>query len=200
MISIVLAEDQGMILGALASLLDLEEDLNVVGRAANGAEALALVRKLKPDILVADIEMPEMSGLDVAAAIQRDHLSTRVLIVTTFGRSGYLRRAMDAGVRGYLLKDAPSVELAAAVRRIAAGEKVVAPELASAAWSEADPLNERERQALRLAEEGRSAKEIARALGLTPGTARNYLSEASQKLGASNRIEAARIARARGWL
>jgi two-component system response regulator DesR len=200
MISIVLAEDQGMILGALASLLDLEEDLSVVGRAANGAEALALVRKLKPDMLVADIEMPEMSGLDVAAAIQRDRLNTRVLIVTTFGRSGYLRRAMDAGVRGYLLKDAPSAELAAAVRRVAAGEKVIAPELASAAWSEADPLNERERQALRLAEEGRSAKEIARALNLTPGTARNYLSEASQKLGASNRIEAARIARARGWL
>jgi two-component system response regulator DesR len=199
-IRIVIAEDQGMILGALASLLDLEQDMEVVGRAPNGAAALALVREHAPDLLVADVEMPELSGLDVAAAIQRERLPTRVLIVTTFARPGYLRRAMDAGVRGYLLKDAPSSELADAVRRITAGEKVVAPDLAAAAWSEPDPLSERERQALRLAEQGKSAKQIAMALGLSPGTARNYLHEASQKLGAGNRIEAARIARAKGWL
>ena len=200
MIRVLVAEDQNIVLGALAALLDLDPGIEVVGRAMDGAEALRLVRGLKPDVLVSDIEMPKMSGLDIARCLHQDRAATRVLIVTTFGRPGYLRRAMDAGVRGYLLKDTPAEQLAAAVRQVAAGRRVIAPELVDAAWSEPDPLSERERQVLRLAEEGRSSKEIARSLGISPGTTRNYLSEASQKLGASSRIEAARIARARGWL
>lgn len=154
-----------------------------------------------PDILVSDIEMPKLTGIDVAARLQEIGAATRVVIVTTFGRAGYLRRAMEAGVRGYLLKDAPADVLADAVRRVAAGGRAVAPELAEAAWNAAgDPLTDRERAVLRLAEEGRSNKEIARRLDLSPGTVRNYLSEAAQKIGATNRIEAGRIARANGWL
>lgn len=200
MIEVVVAEDQAMVLGALSALLELEGDIKVVGRAADGPTALDLVRARRPDILVADIEMPGMTGLDVAAALQADGAKTRVLIVTTFGRPGYLRRALEAGVRGYLLKDTPSDKLAAAVRKVAAGGRAIAPELMEAAWDAADPLNDRERQLLRLAEEGRGNKEIAEMLGLSPGTVRNYLHEASQKLDAANRVEAARIARANGWL
>lgn len=200
MIRVVVAEDQGMVLGALATLLGLEPDIEVVGRAADGTAAWALVQRERPDVLLSDIEMPGLTGLDLAARIRDGGLPVRVLIVTTFGRPGYLRRALDAGVRGYLLKDQPSEELAAAVRRVAAGGRVVAPELAEAAWGGADPLSERERAVLRLAEEGRSNKEIADALGLSPGTVRNYLHEAAGKLGADNRVEAARIARANGWL
>lgn len=200
MIRVVVAEDQGMVLGALARLLALEDDIEVVGRAPDGLAAWALVERLLPDVLVSDIEMPGLTGLELAARMRDAKLPTRVLIVTTFGRPGYLRRALDAGVRGYLLKDQPSEELAAAVRRIAAGGRVVAPDLAAAAWDAPDPLNDRERAVLRLAEEGRSNKEIADALALSPGTVRNYLSEAAQKLGADNRVEAARIARSNGWL
>jgi two-component system response regulator DesR len=199
-IRIVVAEDQGMVLGALASLLALESDIEVLARAPDGAAAWRHVEQLRPDVLVSDIEMPGMTGLELAARIRDGRLPTRVLIVTTFGRPGYLRRALDAGVRGYLLKDQPSEELASAVRRVASGARVIAPELAEAAWDAADPLNDRERDVLRLAEEGRSNKEIADALGLSPGTVRNYLSEAAQKLGADNRVEATRIARANGWL
>lgn len=201
MIRIVMAEDQAMVLGALAALLDLEPDLEVVGRARDGEEALALVADLLPDILVSDIEMPKLTGIDVAGRLQDSGAATQVVIVTTFGRAGYLRRAMEAGVRGYLLKDAPADVLADAVRRVAAGGRAVAPELAESAWDAAgDPLTDRERAVLRLAEEGRSNKEIARRLDLSPGTVRNYLSEAAQKIGAANRIEAGRIARANGWL
>jgi len=199
-IRIVIAEDQGMVLGALATLLALEADLEVAGRALDGAEAWRLVESLRPDVLVSDIEMPGMTGLELASRIRDAGLTTRVLIVTTFGRPGYLRRALDAGVRGYLLKDQSSDELAAAVRRVAAGGRVIGAELAQAAWDAADPLNERERAVLRLAEQGQSNKEIADRLGLSPGTVRNYLSEAAQKLGADNRVEATRIARANGWL
>ena len=201
MIRIVIAEDQGLVLGALAALLDMEPDLQVVGRASDGRQALELVRALKPDVLVSDVEMPELSGVEVAALLQAERSPARVLIVTTFGRTGYLRRALDAGVRGYLLKDAPSAELAAAVRTVAAGGKAISPHLAEAVWdAPADPLSERERAILRLAEEGRSNQAIAAALGLSAGTVRNYLSEAAQKLGAVNRIEAGRIARSNGWL
>lgn len=201
MIRIVIAEDQALVLGALAALLSLEGDMDVVARVGDGTAALEAVRRLKPDVLLSDIEMPGLSGLDVAEAIAREGLVTKVCIVTTFGRSGYLRRAMDAGVRGYLLKDAPSDLLAAALRKVAAGGRAIAPELAEVAWdAPANPLSERERDVLRLADEGRSNKEIARLLNLSPGTVRNYLSEASAKLGAASRIEAGRIARDRGWL
>jgi two-component system response regulator DesR len=200
MIRVVLAEDQGMVLGALAALLALEPDIEIAGRAADGSTAWSLVQQLLPDVLLSDIEMPDLTGLELASRIQAAKLPTRVLIVTTFGRPGYLRRALDAGVRGYLLKDQPSDELAGAVRRVAAGQRVVAPELAEAAWDAPDPLSDRERDVLRLAERGQSNKEIADTLGLSPGTVRNYLHEAAQKLGADNRVEAARIARSNGWL
>jgi two-component system response regulator DesR len=200
-IRIVIAEDQALVLGALAALLDLETDLEVVGRAADGQQALDLVQGLQPDVLVSDIEMPRLSGIEVAARLKAQRSATRVLIVTTFGRAGYLRRAMEAGVRGYVLKDAPSVELASAVRTVAAGGRAVSPDLAEAVWATpADPLTERERTILRLAEEGRSNRDIAQALCLSTGTVRNYLSEAAQKLGAANRTEAGRIARSNGWL
>ncbi len=201
MIRIVIAEDQALVLGALAALLDLEDDLQVVGRAADGRKALELVLALQPDVLVSDVEMPVLSGIEVAAQLRAQRASTRVLIVTTFGRAGYLRRALEAGVRGYLLKDAPSAELASAVRSVAAGGKAISRQLAEAVWdTPADPLTERERAILRLAEEGRSNRAIAEALDLSAGTVRNYLSEAAQKLGASNRTEAGRIARSNGWL
>ena len=201
MIRIVIAEDQALVLGALATLLGLESDINIIARVGDGAAALDAVRELTPDILLSDIEMPQMTGLDVAEAIAREGHGARVLIVTTFGRSGYLRRAMDAGVRGYLLKDTPADALAAAIRKVAAGGRAIAPELAELAWdAPANPLTERERDVLRLAEEGRSNKEIARQLDLSPGTVRNYLSEASAKLFAASRIEAGRIAREKGWL
>lgn len=199
-IRIVLAEDQAMVQGALAALLDIETDLEVVGRAANGREALALTRELRPDVVVTDIEMPEVSGLDLAAAIATERLAARVLILTTFARPGYLRRALDAGAAAYLLKDAPSDRLADAIRRVHAGLRVIDPALASDAWSEADPLTDRERQVLRLGADGLSTSEIADALSLSEGTVRNYLSAAIGKLGARNRVEAANVARARGWL
>ncbi len=200
MIRVLVAEDQGMVLGALAALLAMEHGIKIVGKAADGREAWTLVEQLKPDVLISDIEMPGLTGLDLAERIHEARLACRVLIVTTFGRPGYLRRALDAGVTGYLLKDQPSEQLAAAVHKVALGQRVIAPELAEIAWAPASPLSERERAVLRLAEEGRSNKEIADSLGLSPGTVRNYLHEAAQKLDAANRVEATRIARANGWL
>ncbi len=197
---IVIAEDQGMVLGALAALLEAENDLEVVGQARNGREALQLTLQQKPDVLLTDIEMPEMSGLEVAAELKQRGSSTRVIILTTFARPGYLRRAMDAGALGYLLKDAPATTLANAVRRVKAGFRVIDPELATEAWTEQDPLSDRERQVLRLAAEGATSGDIAEQLRLSEGTVRNYLSAAISKLGASNRVEAARIARVKGWL
>lgn len=200
MIDVVIAEDQTMLRDALATLMSLEGDIEVTGAAATGREALDLVRRHTPDVLVTDIEMPGLTGLELAAQLKRDGVKTRVLIVTTFDRPGYLRRALEAGVSGYLLKDTPSAELASAVRRIAAGERVLAPGLAEQAWSEADPLTDTERRLLRLAEAGMDSPAIAEAEGLARGTVRNYLHSAISKLGASNRIEAARLARERGWL
>lgn len=197
---VVLAEDQSMVLGAFASLLELEPDVEVVATAADGAAALAAVREHHPDVLLADIEMPGMTGLDVAAELQRGGEPTRVLIVTTFARSGYLRRALDAGVSGYVLKDAPVADLVAALRTVADGGRVIAPELAVAAWDAADPLTDRERDVLRLAGEGEPNARIAARLHLAEGTVRNYLSAAITKLGARNRTEAAATARDRGWL
>ena len=201
MIRIVVAEDQALVLGAIAALLDLESDMTVVGRAPNGAAAVACVRSLAPDILLTDIEMPELTGIDVARLLSAEGATTRTVIVTTFARPGYLARARAAGVRGYLLKDSPVEELAAAIREVVRGGIVVPPDLAAAAWDAgADPLTQRERDTLRLADEGLSNKEIALRLELSPGTVRNYLSEAAAKLRASNRIEAGRTARANGWL
>ena len=200
-IKVVLAEDQTMVRGALAALLELEPDIRVTGQAANGREAQRLVRLLHPDVLVTDIEMPEMTGLELASALKQADGKTRVVILTTFARPGYLRRALDAGARGYLLKDRPASELADAVRRVHAGLRAIDPELAAEAWTaDADPLSERERGILQRAGDGRSSAEIAAELRLSEGTVRNYLSEAIAKLGAANRTDAARIARARGWL
>ncbi len=198
--TILIAEDQGMLLGALSALLDLEPDMQVVGKASNGKEALAMAEALTPDIVITDIEMPEMTGLELAQCIQQRQLTSKVIILTTFGRSGYLRRAMDYGVKGYLLKDAPSDDLANAIRRVMQGRKIIAPELIVDAWEEADPLSDKERRALKLAADGKQTEQIASEMHLSPGTVRNYLSSASSKLNASNRIEAARIARQKGWL
>ncbi len=189
-----------MMRGALAALLSLESDIEVLGTVADGEAAVREAHRLKPDILVSDIEMPGLSGLDVAQRVARFDVPCKVVILTTFARPGYLRRALDAGVAGYLIKDAPAEQLAAALRTVQRGGRVIDPQLAVDAWSEADPLNERERQVLRLAGDGVATVEIARALGISQGTVRNYLSEAIGKLGAANRIEATRIARQKGWL
>ena len=200
-IRVIVAEDQAMVLGALAALLETEPDITVCGRAANGREALTAVARQKPDVLVTDIEMPEMTGLTLAGEVRDRHPQTRVVILTTFARPGYLRRALDAGAKGYLLKDRPAAELAEAVRRVHRGLRVVDPDLAAEAWdSGADPLTERERQILWRAGEGKSSLDIAEELHLSEGTVRNYLSDAISKLGAANRVDAARIARAKGWL
>jgi two-component system response regulator DesR len=200
MIRVVIAEDQAMVLGALSALLEIESDIEVVARARNGDEALDLVRTHRPDVLLTDIEMPGRTGLEVAAVLRQEALPTRTVILTTFARAGYLRRALEAGASGYLLKDSPAEQLANAIRRVHAGGRAVDPELAAEAWGEPDPLTDRERQVLRRAGEGQATGEIAEALHLSEGTVRNYLSEAISKLGAQNRVEAARIAREKGWL
>jgi len=199
-IRVVIAEDQGMVLGALAALLEIEGDISVLAQARNGKDALRAVLEQKPDVFITDIEMPELTGLDVAAELKRRRSGTRVIILTTFARAGYLRRALEAGASGYLLKDMRAEELAEAVRRVQQGLRVIDPELATEAWAEPDPLTDRERQVLRLAGDGMASIEIADKLGLSEGTVRNYLSEAISKLGANNRVEAARIARTNGWL
>ena len=200
MIRVLLAEDQAMVRGALAALLNLESDIEVVGAAADGEAAWRELQRLQPDVLVTDIEMPGLSGLELAQRIHRHGLPVRVVIATTFARAGFLRRALDAGVAGYVLKDAPPEQLAGAIRQVHRGGRAIDPHLALDAWSEADPLNDRERQVLRLAGEGMSAGDIAARLNLSAGTVRNYLSDAIGKLGVSNRVEAYRLARQKGWL
>ena len=200
MIRVLLAEDQAMVRGALTALLKLEPDIDVVGSAADGEEAWRAIQHFKPDVIVTDIEMPGITGLELAQRVQRHELPSKVVIVTTFARAGFLRRALEAGVSGYLLKDAPAEQLADALRKVHRGGRAIDPQLAVEAWSEADPLNDRERQVLRLAGEGMSAVEIAAKLNLSQGTVRNYLSEAIGKLGVGNRIEAFRLARQKGWL
>ena len=200
MIKVLIAEDQAMVLGALAALIDIEPDLEVIAQASSGSDALKAALTLKPDVVVTDIEMPGLSGLELATELRQRGSTPRVIILTTFARPGYLRRALDAGASGYLLKDAPSSRLADAIRRVHGGGRAVDPELAAEAWSESDPLTDRERQVLRLAAEGQAGAEIAERLELSEGTVRNYLSDAISKLGAKNRVEAARIARVKGWL
>jgi len=200
MIRVLLAEDQAMVRGALSALLKLESDLDVIGSAADGEEAWAQIQRDKPDVVVTDIEMPRMTGLELAQRIRERDVGCKVIILTTFARPGFLRRALDAGVSGYLLKDAPAEQLAEALRKVHRGGRAIDPQLALEAWSGDDPLNDRERQVLRLAGEGMSAGDIAEQLHLSQGTVRNYLSEAIGKLGVSNRIEAYRLARQKGWL
>jgi two-component system response regulator DesR len=189
-----------MVRGELAALLEIDPDIEVIGQAADGRSALELTEQQRPDVLLTDIEMPELTGLELASEIARLKLPTRVIILTTFARAGYLRRALEAGALGYLLKDSPADRLANAVRNVNAGVRDIDPELAREAWTERDPLSDRERRVLRLAAEGLSSAAIATQLGLSDGTVRNYLSDAILKLGAANRVEAARIARDRGWL
>ena len=203
MIRVLLAEDQAMVRGALSALLNLESDIEVVGSAADGEDAWALIQRAAgqvPDVVVTDIEMPRLTGLELAQRLRERGIACKVIILTTFARPGFLRRALDAGVSGYLLKDAPADQLAEAIRRVHRGGRAIDPQLALEAWSEADPLNDRERQVLRLAGEGQSAGDIAEQLHLSQGTVRNYLSEAIGKLGVANRIEAYRLARQKGWL
>jgi two-component system response regulator DesR len=201
MIKIIIAEDQIMVSGALAALLKLEGDIEVLGLAKNGKEALTLCVSQQPDVVVTDIEMPIMTGLELAAEIAEQKLPCKVIVLTTFARSGYLRRAMASGVRGYMLKDAPAEDLAKAIRTVHAGGRAIAPELAMESWSgQQDPLSERERQVLRLAGTGSTSVEIAKLMHLSEGTVRNYLSEAISKLQAKNRVEAFRMARDQGWL
>ena len=201
MIRIIIAEDQVMVSGALAALLKLEPDLDVIALAKNGQEALVLCQQELPDIMITDIEMPIMTGLELAASVAEQNLPCKVIVLTTFARAGYLRRAMASGVRGYMLKDAPADTLATAIRTVHAGGRAIAPELAIESWSgQQDPLSERERQVLRLAGTGSSSTEIAKIMHLSEGTVRNYLSEAISKLDAKNRVEAFRLARDAGWL
>jgi two-component system response regulator DesR len=201
MIRVLLAEDQAMVRGALAALLTLEGDIEIIAEVGRGDEVLTVALATKPDVALLDIEMPGCDGITAAAALHAQLPSCRVLILTTFGRPGYLRKAMESGVVGFLLKDAPSVQLATAIRRAVAGERVVDPTLAMAALSEGNnPLTERERDVLAAATVGASISEIAASLFLSEGTVRNYLSVAIQKLGAHNRVEAAHIAEEKGWL
>lgn len=197
MIRIVLAEDQRMMLGALGSLLDLEEDMEVVGMASNGQEAIEMVAEGNPDICIMDIEMPMKSGLDAAEQL-KDH-PCKVIILTTFARSGYFERARKAGVSGYLLKDSPSEDLATSIRSIMAGRRIYAPELIDLAYEGDNPLTEREKQVMELIAQGRSTSDIAKELFITSGTVRNYISTILDKLEVGNRIEAISRFKEKGW-
>jgi len=197
MIRIVIAEDQRMLLGALASLLDLEVDMQVVGRASNGEEALSLIHLHKPDVCIMDIEMPGKSGLDVAEEIKG--CGCKVIILTTFARSGYFERALKAGVSGYMLKDSPSEELADSIRSVMAGRRIYAPELVDEAYGTDNPLTDREVEVLGLIADGKNTKEIASKLYITTGTVRNYISVILDKLNVSNRIEAITRFKEKGW-
>jgi two-component system response regulator DesR len=200
-IKIMIAEDQAMVRQALVALLGLEADIEVVAQAATGDEALAMAHKHQPDVAVLDIEMPGRTGIEVARQLRLDGFSGRVVIVTTFGRPGYLRTAMAAGASGFLLKDAPAAQLAEAIRQVTRGELVVDPALAAAALAEGDsPLTGRETDVLAAAAGHDAIIDIAGRLHLSPGTVRNHLSAAMHKLGARNRAEAVQIAQRKGWL
>ncbi|GAK08103.1 response regulator transcription factor [Geomicrobium sp. JCM 19038] len=197
MIRIILAEDQGMLLGALASLLELEDDMTVVGKATNGLEAVELVREHQPDICIMDIEMPLMTGIEAAESLKDE--TCKIIVLTTFARTGYFNYAREAGVSGYLLKDSPSDELARAIRTIMSGRKVYAPELMDMMHTNINPLTEREGQVISLIAEGKSTKEVADLLDIKTGTVRNYVSVIYEKLNVSNRIEAISLFKEKGW-
>ncbi len=200
MIRIVIAEDQGMMLGALGALIGMEEDMEVVGMAKNGEEAITLVQEQEPDVCIMDIEMPLKTGLDAAEALQDSNC--KIIMLTTFARSGYFERARKAGVRGYLLKDSPIEELVASIRQIVDGRRIYAPELVDIAFDDyrENPLTKRENDVLKLIAEGKTTKEIANELFLTAGTVRNYISTIFEKLEVSNRIEAISLYKEKGWL
>ncbi|OKL37350.1 response regulator transcription factor [Domibacillus mangrovi] len=197
MIRIVIAEDQRMLLGALGSLLSLEDDMEVVGQAANGEEAVALVQTLQPDVCIMDIEMPLKTGLEAAEELK--DCGCKVIILTTFARTGYFQRAIKAKVGGYLLKDSPSEELASSIRSIMAGRRVYAPELMDDFYSEENPLTEREKDVLELVADGKNTKQIAEELHIKNGTVRNYISTIFDKLEVKNRIEAISQSKEKGW-
>ncbi len=200
-VRVLLAEDQAMVRGALSALLSLEDDIEIVAEASRGDEILPAAVDALPDVALLDIEMPGGDGLEAAAVLRQQLPSCRVVILTTFGRSGYLKRAMESGAVGFLLKDAPASKLAEAIHRVMEDERVVDPALAAAALSEGDnPLTEREREVLAVSEGGAPIEDIAARLYLSEGTVRNYLSTAIKKLGARNRVEAARLAERKGWL
>jgi two-component system, NarL family, response regulator DesR len=200
-IKVLLAEDQSMVREALAALLGLEGDIEVVAQVSRGDEVLAAVRATEIDVALLDIEMPGMDGIDAARQVHEQAPGTKIVVLTTFGRPGYLRRAMESGAHAFLVKDAPAAQLADAVRRVLRGERVIDPTLAATALAEgANPLTSREREVLSAAADGSVNAEVARALHLSEGTVRNYLSMAIQKTGARNRAEAVRIAREKGWL
>ncbi|EKN68784.1 two-component response regulator DesR [Neobacillus bataviensis LMG 21833] len=197
MIRIVIAEDQQMLLGAFGSLLNLEEDMEVIGKASNGEEAVTLVKKFLPDVCIMDIEMPGKSGLEAAEEIKG--LGCKVIILTTFARTGYFQRALKAGVSGYLLKDSPSEELASSIRNVMAGRRIFAPELMDDVYGEENPLTDREKEVLELVADGKNTKEIAEELSIKTGTVRNYISIILDKLEVKNRIEAITQSKEKGW-
>ena len=200
-VRVLLAEDQAMVRGAIAALLSLEEDIEIVAEASRGDEVVPAALHAAPDVALLDVEMPGGDGLGAAAALREKLPSCRVIILTTFGRAGYLKRAMENGAAGFLLKDAPSSELAKGIHRVMQGERVVDPDLAAAALSAGDnPLTEREREVLAASEGGATIEDVAARLYLSEGTVRNYLSAAIKKLGTRNHVEAVRLAEKRGWL
>jgi len=200
-IRLLIADDQALVRGALGALLDLESDLTVVGMASDGAEAVQRAGELRPDVCLMDIQMPGMDGIEATRRIRETSPATRVLVVTTFARPGYLRAALDAGASGFIVKDTPAEQLAEAVRRVRSGLRVLDPVLAAdSLFDGANPLSDRERQVLRLAADGRSAAAIAAEVFLSAGTVRNHLSSAIGKTGAANRAQAVRIALDKGWI
>ncbi|MDN3413130.1 MAG: two-component system response regulator DesR [Pseudoalteromonas tetraodonis] len=204
MIRVYLVEDQALVRDAVAALLSLDFNIEVIGQASNGQDALneinALSEDLHPDIVLTDIEMPSMNGIELSEQIAAKHPAINMVIMTTFSRAGYIRRSLSAGVKGFILKEAPSEELINALKKVMQGQKVIAPELAINALDDTDPLTDKERKALKLASDGLKTSEIAKQLYISEGTTRNYLSDAIAKLNATNRIDAARIARQKGWL
>ncbi|TMN33991.1 response regulator transcription factor [Pseudoalteromonas sp. S2755] len=200
MIKVFIVEDQALVRGAIAALLSLDKEIEVVGEAENGQIAKEKLAKLTPDIVLTDIEMPQVTGLELTQHLQQKMPDTKVVIMTTFSKAGYIRRAITLGVNGFVLKEAPSEYLLSTLKKVMNGYKVIDPELALYALEDADPLTDKERKALRLASEGLKTAEIAGQLFLSEGTVRNYLSDAIAKLHATNRVDAARIARQKGWL
>ncbi|MDO6834269.1 response regulator transcription factor [Pseudoalteromonas carrageenovora] len=204
MIKVYLVEDQALVRDAVAALLSLDFNIEVIGQASNGQDALTAITNLTdnsmPDIILTDIEMPNMNGIELSEQIAVKFPAIKMVIMTTFSRAGYIRRSLSAGVKGFILKEAPSDELINALKKVMQGQKVIDPELAINALDDADPLTDKERKALKLASDGLKTSEIAKQLFISEGTTRNYLSDAIAKLNATNRVDAARIARQKGWL